>query len=597
MLRRCAAHFSHAGRPNRFTLRPNPSLAAASQAQRSKQTAKEWQHTVPENEATEPIRPATPGTSSPRSPRPSPTGAGRGVHAARVDRHAENDDAASARAQQIAFEAMTSRRAQRNPLMGRPPLNSIYGATTSGEEHREAMDAAFAGQARGEGPAGLAEDYHSIPRPDGPTRGRLRPGEDPDQVVDNYIPVAPRVTDYNDSASKPRRTFVSRVRMTAEERLHARLERHGVKVALEGEDAVEPGTAADATAHAAYTGADKFPSKQAATTDRGVTVSAKSALYRSVINPLPLASREGRNTWNTLRVPSEAVNKEVEERSTEEELVRSQGHYTDKFERTSLEHQREAVQYSTSVYTKQALVVDGVSGYHNFLSRQEEKDIMAELMKLLQTPGASAFQPEEGRHCVNLFEKRLGVPTHDAPLVFGIAQDAPVLHGVLHRAFAVGLIPSPPNVVQVSEYVSPFGGYRPHLKHRSIGQYVGVLSLVSDSLMVLQHIDQNWTPQIDVVARSMYVVAAPALFEYRLGYPDLDRSVRTHKFRSRMTKDYRIEVLFATADAATVPALAPSVKLTEAAEKRGLHELAAQLRTTKPVLGPAGGPQSDDPDV
>jgi hypothetical protein len=513
------------------------------------------------------------GRSSKQVPFGKRAAAGRALSGADYDstgfstyHHAET---AATRSAQSAYERASSSRAMRDPRAGHIKFSTERNLDIrSGEAYRAEQQELRADARAG---ASDADEYRSAPGPSVAPRTKRHQHIDPDDIVDNFIPVARATNDYYASSS------ATSAEDSARNILRDRTLHH-VDVAG-SEDIIDPGTRTDATV---FYDDEADPSETVtAVSDKSVTVSEKSALYRSLINPLPLKSRRGKNTWNTLRQPSEAVEREVEERSTEDELIRSQGHFTARFERTNLEHFREAVQYSVSIYTKQPLVVEGLTGYHNFLTRREEKDIMAELVKLLKTPGAASFQAEEGRYCVNLFEKRLGVHTRDTPLTFAIKEDAPTLHECLVRAVELRLIPAMPNTVQVSEYVSPFGGYKPHLKHPSIGQYMGLLSLVGDNLMVLQHIDQNWTPQIDGVARSLYIVTAPALFEYRVGYPNLDADVRTHKHRSRMTKDYRIEVLFATTDSARVPALGPSVRLTEESERRGLPELAAKLAATR----------------
>jgi len=411
--------------------------------------------------------------------------------------------------------------------------------TLSGETFRERQRAAAAG-------ASTASAYR-FTSPVNPfaNHGKSRTPRhvDPNAAVDNYIPVARGgPTDGITAPDVP----VS----AAGRKLRSPVDGPRVTVEMAGEEAVDP------------TGSDIG--------DGNVTISGKSALFRSVVAPLPLSSRQGKSTWSTVPRASPAVEKTLEERSTPEELAKSEGHALDRFDNPALEHMKEAVQYSTSIYTKKALVVDGVSGYHDVITRREEEDIVRELTPLLTNTALSHFEATEGRYCVNLFEKDLGVAT-EAPAALALSRSAPTLQRVLRRFFEVGLIPAIPNTAQVSEYVSPFGGYRPHVKHPSIGPYIGVISLLSDSLMVLQHIDQPWVPQIDVVRRSAYVVTAPALTEYRIGYPDLDRAVRTHQHRSRLTKDYRLEILFATVDAPRVPAIADVLKLSE---RREMHRSA-----------------------
>jgi hypothetical protein len=307
------------------------------------------------------------------------------------------------------------------------------------------------------------------------------------------------------------------------------------------------------------------------------------------------------STWDAIDTSDTHVQQvldDVAARSlTDREWDRSEGHYRHTFDASvTLEHQRDAVQHTNSIYSNRALALPDFWAYHSFVTPLEEKRMVAELMRLLLKPVA-AFHAQEGRYCVNLYEKRLGTlavaveaanvaigmneraPAETASpassstaadhcLAFSIQHDAPTLYAVLQRAARTELIPAMPNVVQVSEMVSAFAGYAPHLKHPSIGSYFGILNLVSSAQLGFVHRDMPWSPKAMLLPRAMYVFGPEVLRNYRVGYQHLDREWETHQDRSRFTKDYRIEVMFATVDAETVPRLQGAVRATDAAERK-----------------------------
>lgn len=342
-----------------------------------------------------------------------------------------------------------------------------------------------------------------------------------------------------------------------------------------------------------------------------MVVSSRSALGRNLLLRNTRASLRNHSTWEAIDTSEQHVEQlldDVAARSSDAEWDRSEGHYRHTFDAsTNLEHQRDAVQHSTSIYSNRALQIPGLYCYHSFITPLEEKQIVAELMRLLLKPVA-AFFADEGRYCVSLFEKRLGSaqfaaeaaskigggssdsmsskhqrkdegnetsgsssaspPPPPPCLTFSIADDAPTLHSVLQRAARTELIPSMPNVVQVSEFVSAFAGYKPQLKHSSIGSYCGLLNLVSNAQMDLVHVDQPWAPKVMLVPRGLYVCGEQLMREFRIGYQHLDWQYTTHQGRARFTKDYRIEVMFATVDAESVPRLQVPLKMTEYAESK-----------------------------
>ena len=346
-----------------------------------------------------------------------------------------------------------------------------------------------------------------------------------------------------------------------------------------------------------------------AASPRHTVLSGRSALARGVLLRNSLPSRSKHSSWDAVGLdesrarhnttaansgdggadratqhpssapaattPESSLLAEVAQRSTLREWEASEAHYRHTFDAaTTLEHHRDSVQHTRSVYAQRSLQLPGLFSYHGFVTALEERNIVAELTRLLLRP-AARFHSEEGRYCVNLFERRLLSLSNDGgggggadPLAFSLPDDAPALLAVLERAARLGLIPSVPNVAQVSEMVSAYAGYAPQLKHPSIGAYFGVLNFVSPAQLSLVHVDQPWSPKVMLVPRAMYVLGATLFRQYRVGYARLDSAVAVHQEQARFTKDYRIEVVFATVEPEAVPRLAVPVRATEYAERR-----------------------------
>lgn len=297
-----------------------------------------------------------------------------------------------------------------------------------------------------------------------------------------------------------------------------------------------------------------------------LTIPKDSALNTSIVSRGPFLdkSRDRRNSWNTLPLPSDATVKDVRRRQSSLAWHNNDSFYQSEHDpRMMLEHQPEMVQHSISVYTLRKLYLDGLCAYHMFITPEEERAICAELVALLEGPSV-AYIPEECRYCANIFEQRLGMPQKD-PLAFSF-DDAPTLRLVLHRAFSMGIIPSLPNAAQVSEFVGPFSGYPMHRKHTSIGSYFGILNLVSRACMSFSHVCCPWRPKLVLMPRAVYVFQEPFIQDYAGGYNARERPVTTFRLASRLTKDYRIEVMFATVDAPAVPLLGDALRLTEYAK-------------------------------
>lgn len=207
-----------------------------------------------------------------------------------------------------------------------------------------------------------------------------------------------------------------------------------------------------------------------------------------------------------------------------------------------------------------------------------------ELLHLLQDPRA-AYVAEEARYCINLYEKELGIPGKDT-LAFALSS-CQTLQRVLYRFFFLGLIPSVPNVCQVSEMVGTFSGYPVHRHPSSIGSYVGMLNLVSTSVLHLQHKDAPWYPRLHLTPRSLFVVTEPCLSEYAMGYKQTHQPFHAFEYATRVSKDYRIEVLFATVETAQMRTLSEALQLTEYAERRAREGTAKLLTGTSQLLAEA----------
>ena len=321
---------------------------------------------------------------------------------------------------------------------------------------------------------------------------------------------------------------------------------------------------------------DAGPSPKSQIRDDGVDINTESSMYQTLFKKGALDSRRASTTWSLLDRRQSSLS-EAELREVQNELRinntvhdrqwrEHEGAYHSDFDDPVLEHAYESVDHTTSIYTHRKMFLDGLFGVERFLSRNEEKLICEEVMKLTQQPTA-AYIAEEARYCVNLYERTLGVPGMD-PLAFSLNQHAPTLLSVLQRAFDVGLIPSIPNVCQCSEFVGNFSGYPLHQKHSSLGPFVGVMSLVSDSVMHLSHISQPWSPKVYVRPRSVYVMQHPCLGEYKVGFRQPHKPFHNFRFATRQSKDYRIEILFACVDTKQLPALRDAVNITDYAAKR-----------------------------
>ncbi|KAG5495044.1 hypothetical protein JKF63_02097 [Porcisia hertigi] len=324
------------------------------------------------------------------------------------------------------------------------------------------------------------------------------------------------------------------------------------------------------------------------------TIPKDSALYSTMYDVGDLESRQRTNSWSVavhhsmvaggcsvgdrLTDSSAAslqplgVHQEGSEQAPQEVLDdrRRRRQHDEGLLSTSLEGEllapmQESVGQPRSTYAMRKLFVDGLVGYQGVITRAEEATMCEELLHLLQDPRA-AYVAEEARYCVNLYEKALGIPGKDT-LAFALSS-CRTLQRVLHRFFFLGLIPSVPNVCQVSEMVGTFSGYPVHRHPPSIGPYVGVLNLVSTSVLHLQHKDAPWYPRLHLTPRSLFVVTEPCLTEYAIGYKQTHQPFHAFEYATRVSKDYRIEVLFATVEAAQAKTLSEAVHLTEYAEQQ-----------------------------
>lgn len=243
---------------------------------------------------------------------------------------------------------------------------------------------------------------------------------------------------------------------------------------------------------------------------------------------------------------------------------------------------QESVGQPRSTYAMRKMYVDGLVGYQGMITRAEEAKVSEELLRLLQSARA-AYVAEEARYCVNLYERELGIPGKDT-LAFALSS-CPALQQVLYRFFLLGLIPSPPNVCQVSEMVGTFSGYPVHRHPPSIGAYVGLLNLVSTSVLHLQHKDAPWFPRLHLAPRSLFVVTEPCLGDYAMGYKQTHQPFYAFEYATRVSRDYRIEVLFATVETAQTRTLSQAVQLTEYAERK-VRERQQQPPEAPQLAGP-----------
>lgn len=332
--------------------------------------------------------------------------------------------------------------------------------------------------------------------------------------------------------------------------------------------------AAAAAAESAATESDGFPS-----------IPRDSALYSSYSARHQLNSRSRLNTWeltrrkNRLTTPSSSCSSSVVNTPTsqsEEEGValtdqrrRERAHeaqYSDQLINETLTDTPASKGESRSTYGMRKIPLPGVSAYQEIVSEAEEVKMNEELLKVLQDPRA-AYITTETRYCVNLYERELGVPGHDT-LAFEMEKVAPTLQKVLHRMFYVGLIPSIPNICQVSEMIGNFAGYPIQEKPQAIGDYYGILNLISPTVLHLQHKSCPWYPRLYLSPRSLTVVTEPCLSEFKVGYKHTHQPFHSFEYGNRISNDYRIEVLFATVEVAHLSHLRDSIQITDYAEER-----------------------------
>ncbi|KPA76691.1 hypothetical protein ABB37_07538 [Leptomonas pyrrhocoris] len=319
------------------------------------------------------------------------------------------------------------------------------------------------------------------------------------------------------------------------------------------------------------------------------TIPKESALYNTMYGTGDLESRQRTSSWGVamrhgrggaglgdlLGESAAAPNAQSEtgdgatgETDTAAEVLddrrrrrqHDEGFYSTALEGELLAPTEESVGQPRSTYALRKMYVDGLVGYQGMISRAEEAVVSEELLRLLQSSRA-AYIAEEARYCVNLYEKELGIPGKDT-LAFALSS-CPTLQRVLYRLFFLGLIPAVPNVCQVSEMVGNFSGYPVHRHPRSIGSYVGLLNLVSTTVLRLQHKDAPWYPRLHLTPRSLFVVTEPCLSEYAMGYKQTQQPFHAFEYATRVSSDYRIEVLFATVETAQMRTLSEAVQLTE----------------------------------
>ena len=184
----------------------------------------------------------------------------------------------------------------------------------------------------------------------------------------------------------------------------------------------------------------------------------------------------------------------------------------------------------------------------------------------------TSYIPAEGRYCTNFFDEELLVPNRKM-LAWSIAE-LPALGQVLDRAYRMSFIPSMPNMVQISEYVTPYSGFGRHRKHACLGPYIGILNLVSPEILRLAHFAEPWCPRIYMEPCALIVLQKSARYDYFMstikinesGRPNLSRGRRSAPEETtinftRHTRDYRVEVVFASVDSQNIPALDLALKI------------------------------------
>ncbi|SCU70348.1 uncharacterized protein TEOVI_000192100 [Trypanosoma equiperdum] len=323
--------------------------------------------------------------------------------------------------------------------------------------------------------------------------------------------------------------------------------------------------------------------------DGWTTIPKESALYSNICARDELQSRARHNSWSlshlrgheretgNLATPgssAESMDKDCVSVASEDVIDASrrrrhqdEGSYTNVLGGDLLEPNFESIGQPRSTYGMRKLFVAGLTGYEGMITKGEEALICGELMLLLQDRRA-AYIAEETRYCVNLYEKELGIPGKDT-LAFAMDR-APTLQAVLERFFHLGIIPSLPNICQVNEMIGNFSGYPVHKKPHTVGPYVGIMNLVSTTVMHMQHVDSPWFPRIHMSPRSLFIVEQPCLGEYKMGYKQTHQPFHAFEYATRVSKDYRIEVMFATVEVSHMRCLREAVGLTDYARVKQL---------------------------
>eukprot|EP00796_Vickermania_ingenoplastis_P004479 gene4479-3272_t len=309
--------------------------------------------------------------------------------------------------------------------------------------------------------------------------------------------------------------------------------------------------------------------------DTSTTVPKDSALYSSYSARSQLDSRSRTNTWELARrrnaLHGGAANRRRETGSVSFDDARRlhrqrEASYSQELLNEMLIDTPSCRGESRSTYAMRKIPLNGVSGYQEIISETEEAQMSEELLKILQDPRA-AYITTETRYCINLFERQLGVSDQDA-LALDMKEATPTLYEVLNRFLHLGLIPSFPNVCQVSEMIGNFSGYPVKEKPEAIGAYFGLLNLVSPSVLYLQHKSCPWFPRMYLSQRSLTVVTNPCLSEFKFGYKQRHQPFHTFEYGTRVSKDYRLEILFATVEVEHLKHLRESIDLTDYASKR-----------------------------
>lgn len=324
----------------------------------------------------------------------------------------------------------------------------------------------------------------------------------------------------------------------------------------------------------------------AAESDSFPTIPRDSALYSSYSARHQLNSRSRLNTWELTRrknhlsrtsAPSSSADgSDASPAQSSEEGValtdqrrRERVHeaqYSEQLMNETLTDNPASKGESRSTYGLRKIPLPGVSAYQEIVSEAEEVKMNEELLKVLQDPRA-AYITTETRYCVNLYERELGVPGHET-LAFEMEKVAPTLQKVLHRMFYIGLIPAIPNICQVSEMIGNFAGYPVQEKPQAIGDYYGILNLISPTVLHLQHKSCPWYPRLYLSPRSLTVVTEPSLSEFKVGYKHTHQPFHSFEYGNRISNDYRIEVLFATVEVAHLGHLRDSIRITDYAAER-----------------------------